>query len=153
MIPTKKREKYADYCRAYRKKKAEEYRRKDRERKQFQQDYRKYLSDLAKYEDFKRRDRERKAAKKATELATYSKETLSSPPSSSFEHYATKARSLKKVENALPNSPRKKAQILASLASKFNLSTAAPRNKSERPKQTLTEDQVEWLVRHNLCNS
>ena len=58
----------------------------------------------AKYEEFKRRDRERKAAKKASELATYSKETLPSPPSSSFKHYATKVRSLKKVENALPNS-------------------------------------------------
>ena len=46
--------KNADYCRAYRKKKAEEYRRKDRERKQFQRDYRKYVSDPAKYEEFKR---------------------------------------------------------------------------------------------------
>ena len=46
---------------------------------------------------------ERKAAKKTSELATYSKETLSSPPSSSFKHYAAKVRSLKKVENAFPN--------------------------------------------------
>ena len=61
-----------------------------KKRKQFQRDYRKYVSDPAKYEKFKRRDRERKTAKKASELATYSKETLSSPPSSSFKHYATK---------------------------------------------------------------
>ena len=131
MAPTKKRGKNADYFRDYRKKKTEEHHRKDRERQQFQRDYRKYVSDPAKYEEFKRRDRERKAAKKASELATYSKETLSSPPSSSFKHYATKARSLKKVENALPNSPRKKAEIVTSLASKFNLRIAAPRNKVE----------------------
>ena len=148
-----KEEKNSDYYRAYRKKKAEEYHRKDRETKQFQRDYRKYVSDPAKYEEFKRRDRERKAAKKASELAAYSKETLSSPPSSSFKHYATKVRSLKKVENALPNSPRKKAEIVTSLARKFNLGIATPRNKSGRSKQTLTEEQVEWLVRHNLCNS
>ena len=153
MAPTKKRGKNADYCSAYRKKKAEEYCRRDRERKQFQRDYRKYVSDPAKYEEFKRRDHERKAAKKASELATYSKETLSSPLSSSFKHYATKARSLKKVENALPNSPRKKAEIVTTLANKFNLRIAAPRHKSGRPKQTLTEEQVEWLVRHNLYNS
>ena len=139
--------------RVYRKKKAEEYRRKDRERKQFQRGYRKYFSDSTKYEEFKRRDLERKAAKKASKLATYSKETLSSSSSSSFKHYATKARSLKKVENALPNSPRKKVEIVTSLASKFNLRIAAPRNKSGRPKQTVTEEQVEWLVRDNLCNS
>ena len=139
----KEGEKNADYCRAYQKKKAEEYHRKDRERKQFQRDYRKYVSDPAKYEEFKRRDRERKAAKKASELATYSQETLSSPPLSSFKLYATKVRSLKKVENALPNSPRKKAEIVTSLASKFNLRIAATRNKSGRPKQTLTEEQVE----------
>ena len=145
--------KNADYCRAYQKKKAEEYGRKDRARKKFQRDYRKYVSNPAKYEEFKRRDRERKAAKKASELATYSKETLSSPPSSSFKHYATKVRSLKKVENALPNSPRKKAEIVTSLASKFNLRIAAPRNKSGKLKQTLTEKQVRSLVRHNLCNS
>ena len=112
MTPTKKRGKNADYCRVYRKKKAEEYRQKGRERKQFQRDYRKYVSDPAKYEEFKRGNCERKAAKKATELASYSKEALSSPPSSSFKHYATKARSLKKVENALPSSPRKKAGIV-----------------------------------------
>ena len=135
--------KNADYCRAYRKGKAEEYRQKDRERKQFQQDYRKYVSNPAKYEEFQRRDRETKVAKKASELATYSKETLFSLPSSSFKHYATKARSLKKVESALPNSPRKKAEIVTSLASKFNMRVAAPRNESGRTKQTLTEEQVE----------
>ena len=140
---SEKEGKNADYCRAYQKKKAEEYRRKDRARKQFQRDYRKYVSNPAKYEELKRRDRERKAAKKGSELATYSKETLSSPPSYSFKHYATKARSLNKVENALPNSPPKKAEIVTSLASKFNLRKAAPRNKSGQPKQTLTEEQVE----------
>ena len=36
---------------------------------------------------------------------------------------------------------------------KFNLRIVAARKKSGRPKQTLTEEQVEWLVRHNLCNS
>ena len=77
--------KNADYCRAYQKKKAEEYGRKDRARKQFQRDYKKYVSNLAKYEELKRRDRERKVAKKASELAPYSKETLSYPPSSSFK--------------------------------------------------------------------
>ena len=139
----KEGEKNADYCRAYRKERTEEYLRKDRERKQLQQDYRKYVCDPAKYEEFQKRDRETKVAKKASELATYSKETLSSPPSSSFKHYATKARSLKKVESALPNSPRKKAEIVTSLASKFNMRVAAPRNESGRTKQTLTEEQVE----------
>ena len=139
LAPTKEREKNTDYCRAYLKKKAEEYRQKDRERKQFQREHRKYVSDTAKYEEFKRWDHERKAAKKASKFATYSKETLSSPPSSSFKHYATKVRSLKKVENALPSSPRKKAEIVKSLASKFNLRIATTRNKSGRPKETLTE--------------
>ena len=48
--------KNADYCRAYQKKKAEEYGRKDRARKQFQRDYRKYVSDPTKYEEFKRQN-------------------------------------------------------------------------------------------------
>ena len=75
--------------------------------KQYQQDYKKYVSNPAKYEEFKRQDCERKAAMKASEFAAYAKETLSSPPSCSFKHYATKVRSLKKVESALPNSCEK----------------------------------------------
>ena len=50
--------------------------------KKYQQDYKKYVSNSV--EEFKRQDCERKAAMKASELAAYAKETLSSPPSCSF---------------------------------------------------------------------
>ena len=154
MAPTKKRGKNCWLLQSLSKEKSWRITpKRPREKKQFQRDYWKYVSDSAKYEEFKRQDRERKAAKKASELAAYSKEILSSPRSRSFKHYATKVRSLKKVENALPSSPRKKAEIVKSLASKVNLHTAATTNKSGRPKETLIEEQVEWLVRHNLCNS
>ena len=76
--------------------------------KSFQRDCRKYVSIPVKYKEFKRQDRQRKAVKKASEIAAYAKETLSSSISSSFKHYETKAQSLEKVESALRNSPRKR---------------------------------------------
>ena len=67
--------------------------------------------------------------------------------SSSFQHKCTKIRSLKKAENALPQSPNKKKEIIASLASKYQLRIALIQKKRPGPKQkALTEEQIQWLV-------
>lgn len=59
------KEKKCAYYRAFERKATEQYCRKDKDRKQFQRNYRKYVLDPAKYEEFKRQNRETKAAKKA----------------------------------------------------------------------------------------
>ena len=57
---------------------------------------------------------ERKAASKIRQ-ETDVRESPSLPPFSSLKHHSIKACSLRKAENALPNIPRKKVEIVISL--------------------------------------
>ena len=145
MAPTKKQLKNPDYCKQYRQKNLEALRKKDKERKKFEREYRKYC-EREKYEEHKKKERERKANKKVNECIN---EFAAAPvtPSSSFKHKSTKVRSLKKAENALPNSPSKKKEIISSLAAKYQLRVALLQKKPGPKRSELTEDQIEWLVR------
>ena len=78
------KEENAGQCRAYRKEKAQECHRKDRERKPSHWDYINYVTNPTNYEEFKRQDRDRKAAKKAIKLATYAEETETWPVNSTY---------------------------------------------------------------------
>ena len=69
MTPTIKGEKMLPTAGLTERKKTEQYRRKDQDRNQFQQNYRKYVSDPAKYEELKRQNLEIKAGRKANKLA------------------------------------------------------------------------------------
>ena len=114
MKPTSKKAlNNAKYCRKYRNKKVDKIRKKDKERKKFAREYMKYC-ETTKYEEQKRKDRERKrCAKERKEMEELilseenhegvPQELSEEVPSSSFKHKATKHRSLKKAEEALPN--------------------------------------------------
>ena len=110
MAPTKKQLKNREYCQKYRQKNLEELRKRDKERKKLERDHRKFFQ-RDKYEEYKKKDRERKAAEKVENIINDSTKTPI-PQSSSFKHKCTKIRSLKKAENALPQSPNKKKGII-----------------------------------------
>ena len=146
MAPSKKQQKNAEYCKIYRQKHLDALRGKDKARKKFERDYRKHCQAGEKYEAYKKVDRERKANKKHEEQVVVLDGTPNSAMSS-FKHKCTKVRSLKRAECALPNSPRKKKEIISSLASKFQLRIAMVQKKTPGPKRTdLTTAQIEWLV-------
>ena len=145
MAPTNKQLKNREYCRKYRQRNLEELRKRDKERKQLERDHRKFFHG-GKYEEYKKKDRERKAAEKAKNILNDSPITPVLQPSS-FKHNCTKIRSLKKADNALPQSPNKKKEIISSLASKYQLRIAQIQKKRPGPKRTgLTEEQIRWLV-------
>ena len=86
--------------------------------------------------------------KRKLEEAIKAKEsTNTSSPSSKFSNTAIRARSLKKAADALPKSPRKKVEIVKSLAKQFHLKVKYTNiiNKGGRPNSTLTEIENEWL--------
>ena len=67
--------------------------------------------------------------------------------SSSFKHPCTKSRSLRKAENSLPKSSRKKKDTIDSLSIKFNLRIAMTKSyKLGRPLDQLDEVEVKWLL-------
>ena len=145
MAPTNKQLKNREYCRKYRQRNLEELRKRDKERKQLERDHRKFFHG-GKYEEYKKKDRERKAAEKAKNILNDSPITPVLQPSS-FKHNCTKIRSLKKADNALPQSPNKKKEIISSLASKYQLRIAQIQKKRPGPKRKgLTEEQIRWLV-------
>ena len=110
-----------------------------------ERDHRKFFH-RGKYEEYKKKDREGKAAEKAKNILNDSPKTPVSQ-SSSFRHNCTKIRSLKKADNALPQSPNKKKEIISSLASKYQLRIAQIQKNRPGPKRKgLTEEQIQWLV-------
>ena len=98
-----------------------------------------------KYEEYKKKDRERKAAEKVKNIIKDSPKTPIQQ-SSSFQHKCTKIHSLKKAENALPQSTNKK-DIKAILASNYQLRIALIQKKRPGPtRKALTEEQIQLLV-------
>ena len=63
---------------------------------------------------------------------------------SSFKHKATKHRSLRRAEDALPSSPRKKKEIVTSLAKKYSVRIQLNEpKKSGRKPITLNDEEKE----------
>ena len=123
--------KNAGYCSKYRNKDIDKICQKGKERKNFERKYVKYC-DEKNYEEKNRKDRERKRLAKKSKLEQIDQpspvttrektETEGTEAStSSFKHKATKYRSLRRVDDALPKSPRKKKEIVTNLAKKYSV--------------------------------
>ena len=65
---------------------------------------------------------------------------------SSFKHKATKHHSLRRAEDALPSSPRKKKEIVTSLAKKYSARIQLKQKKSGRKPITLNDEEKEWII-------
>ena len=130
MSPAKKASENKDYCKRYREKNREKYRKNNPERKRAQR-VKVKLQNPELYELKKKEQRERKQLsrlRKKLRLINQSPITSESTaaaanndvatPSTSFSTKQTKARSISRAEKALPKSPRKKNEILDSLAKK-----------------------------------
>ena len=118
----------AEYCSKYQNKNIDKIREKDKERKKFEREYVKYC-DGKNYEGQMRsnRDRKRLAKKRKRKLEQLdqlspvpTREKIETEetevPTSLFKHKATKHCSLRRAGNALPSIPRKKKEIVTSLA-------------------------------------
>ena len=93
-------------------------------------------TDKKKYEALLKKDRERKQREKERreqQEEESQSQASSSTPSSSFKHRSTKVRSLKKAENALPNSPSKRQEVITNFASKYQIRVVL-----QEPKKTRT---------------
>ena len=69
------------------------------------------------------------------------------PLQSSFSHKSTRARSLKRAAEALPKSPRKKREVVETLASNI-LKIKVPsvfEKKRGRPTKEMSTEEEEWL--------
>jgi len=82
--------------------------------------------------------------REAQEKLTINTEPQSSS-NSAFSHSASKARSLRKAASALPKSPCKKVEIVKSLAKQFQLKIRDHGQSVGRPKNSLTDNELEWL--------
>jgi len=67
-------------------------------------------------------------------------------PSTSFSTKQAKARSISRAEKALPQSPRKKNEILGSLAQKYKLRIVMEKKKTGRKAIVLTDEEKKWIV-------
>ena len=74
------------------------------------------------YEEHKRKERDRKRlANHRKNFAINHPHLVQEPSQTSFSNSAVISRPNKKVEKSLPQSPRKKKEVIKSLASKFNV--------------------------------
>ena len=147
-----------DYCKRYREKIRETYRENDAERKRAQRVKIK-LQDPELYELKKKEERERKQLtrlRKKFGLVNQSPATSQSTtaaanndpatPSTSFSTKQAKARSIRRAEKALPQSPRKKNEILGSLAKKYKLRILTNKKKTGRKATELTDEEKQWIA-------
>ena len=137
----------AERCKRYREANADVYKINDALRKKRARLLLK--SDKTKYEAYKKKERERKQlAKIRKDIANRNEqnqheETLG--PSTSFTNTAIKSRSIKKAERSLPQSPRRKKEVIKSLASKFNVRVQLAQ-KAGRKKNSLSEEEIQWVI-------
>lgn len=103
------------------------------------------------YLEAKRKNRERMRNARKQKKENEASVTITSPvplpqvPSSSFSSKQTRARSIKRAEKSLPGSPRKRLEIIGSLAQKYKVLLARPPNRG-RKFRALDEDQTAWLM-------
>jgi len=98
---------------------------------------------------YKERLKKQSTAKALYRTKIKLKLTINTEPQSSsnsaFSHSASKARSLRKAASALPKSPCKKMEIVKSLAKQFQLKIRDHGQSVGRPKNSLTDNELEWL--------
>lgn len=145
----------SDYCKTYRNKHGEGYKEKDAARKRMEREKRKLL-EPTKYREFKKREATRireyrikklrdQLAESQQGLAPPSTPLPEQPSTSAFSCKQTLGRSIRRVEKSLPFSPRKKIEVVSSLAKKFKLRIAVQSNKPGRKKNMLNDDERVWL--------
>ena len=138
----------AEKCRRYRQKHGDKHRKADALRKKHNRVIMK-INDLVANEFHIKVQREKKREyRKRVSLEISQNQSLNSSSSSttSFSNKAVKGRSLKKVGDALPKSPRKRSEIVQSLSKKFNLRINLATKKLGRPVNELSADEIEWLL-------
>ena len=158
MSPPKKTSQNKDYCKRCREKNRETYRENDPERIRAQRVKIK-LQDPELYKLKKKEERERKQLsrlRKKLGLVNQSPATSQSTtaaasndaatPSTSFSTKQAKARSIRRAEKALPQSPRKKNEILGYLAKKYKLRIVMNKMKTGRKATELTDEEKQWIV-------
>ena len=64
---------------------------------------------------------------------------------SAFSTKQSRSRSLKKAADHLPESPRKKVEIIQSLASKYQIRIKMHENRG-RPRKELSEEKKDWMI-------
>ena len=64
---------------------------------------------------------------------------------SAFSQAHIRSRSIQKVAKTLPKSPRKRKEVISALTNKFKLRIKPTQSKAGRPKNELTESEIEWL--------
>ena len=103
--------------------------------------------DKESYEEHKRKDRERKQLKKQanndqTLPSTSQSATSTATPASAFRHKSTKERSLARAQKALPDTPRRRNEVMAGLAKKLRINLGVPEKKKPGPvKLDLSDDK------------
>ena len=147
------------YCERYRAKNLSKLRIKERERKKAAREYEKYVHP-EKYQERLKNDRirarEYRARKKAekqredeaqctNQVTPKSSSSTSQESTSVFTIRQSLNRSVLRAERYLPNSPRKKSEVLSDLAKKYELRIQYG-NKRGRKTKTLTKEQDDWLL-------
>ena len=158
MSPAKKTSENKDYCKRYREKNREKYRQNDAERKRAQR-VKVKLQNPELYELKKKEESERKQLsrlRKKLGLINQSPVTSESiaaaanndaaTPSTSFSTKQAKARSISRAEKALPKSPRKKNEILGSLAKKYKLRIVMNKKKTGKLNSQKKRNSGLWTI-------
>ena len=142
MSPAKQKSENKDYCKRYREKNREKYRKNDAERKKAQL-VKVKLQNPELYELKKKEERETKQLSRlrkklgfinqspvTSESTAAAASNDAATPSTSFSTKQAKARSISRAEKALPKSSRKKNEILGSLAKKYKLRIVMNKKKN-----------------------
>ena len=87
-----------------------------------------------------------KERKFAAEAETVANEDRLNESNSSFKHKQTKYRSLKKADQALPNSPNKRKEIVKNLATKYEIRINLNESTKGRKATLLTNEEEHWIV-------
>lgn len=151
MAPTFKNN---ERCKRYREKHQEKYREDDKFRKRHSRAMLKFKGGLL-YEETKKKNRERmrqartlakeEREREEKELLNHASTSTSSPLSSSFSSTQSRSRSIKRAEKSLPESPRKRVEVIGNLAKKYEIKIdLGP--KRGRKLIEMSEENVAWLT-------
>jgi len=143
MAPKKKKSyDNKSYCKRYREKDPNKYRKTDAERKRYQR-YHMKVTDPLRFNELKKKNRDRMRLSREMKKRA-AQEPQPEPESSAFSTKQSRYRSLRKAEEGLPKSPNKKMEVIGSLAKKYQMRIALSKKKG-RKCEDLSEEQVEWL--------
>ena len=151
-----------EYCRKYREKNKEKLKQKDKERKKNAREYEKYVCPdkyMERLQKDRIRSRDYRAKKKAesekneelpsssSSSPNFHQSSSSSvvPQGSAFSSKQSLVRSVTRAEKHLPNSPRKKTEIIGKLAKKYNLRIQFKDSRGRKAK-ILSDDQEQWII-------